>query len=71
MEFVILECSFDALMTFANSDVWQAHQVEVDPDVNIDLNLNGGGTDAKNCARVGFDEHRLEFASKFPTCLTF
>jgi hypothetical protein len=31
--------------------------VKVDPDIDIDFDLNSGGRNTENCAGVGFDEH--------------
>jgi hypothetical protein len=31
--------------------------VKVDPDIDIDFDLNGGGADAKNSTGVSFDKH--------------
>jgi hypothetical protein len=66
MKFVVAKGSLDALMALSDGDIWQAHQMKIDTDIDIDFDLNGGGRNAENSAGVGFDEHNESgFDSKF------
>jgi hypothetical protein len=44
-------------VAFSYGYVWEANQVKVDPDIDIDFDLNCGGADAKNSTGVSFDKH--------------
>jgi len=57
MELVVAKGSFDALMAFSDGDIWQAYQMKIDANIDINFDLNGGGRNTEYGTRVGFDEH--------------